>query len=264
MSRAVRVFPVVLLAFLLAGCTAGGAATISATRSPVEAAPAAVALAAGGFDVGNDRPHVTYDGLMVRRRVVIAIHPAPGDNLAAVRTEMDRAATRLHTSLTNISPDVLDPALMERLAPELVLTLPTGGTLDQARSLIASRSSKSVPGVAQYNAASVLVHDLRFTVASPRPGVLAQAIAREGILSDALGNYTTTIGSRELQIAYTGPLLSDALVESVRAGIARPAHAQPDAVTISPRSTIGVGVDMAKEPAPPPEVIKAPTAHQHH
>jgi hypothetical protein len=89
------------------------------------------------------------------------------------------------------------------------------------------------------------------------------AIAREGILADALDDYTTTLSVHRLDITYTGPLLSDELVESVRAGIARRAHVQPAAVAISPCSSTGVGVDMAKELPPAPVVIEESTAHRH-
>ena len=215
--------------------------------------------------MGNSRPHVTYDGLMVRRRVVIAIEPAPDSDLISLRKELDNAATGRHTTLSAISPTVLDAALLEHLSPELTLALPAGGTLADARKLLVPSSSGggTFAGVYEYDVASVLVHDLRFTVSSANPAVLAKAIAREGILSDALGDYTTTLGSRELDITYTGPLLSDDLVESVRGGIARRAGTQLAAVTVSPRSTTGVGVDMAKEPALAPAVNEISTAHNH-
>ena len=115
-----------------------------------------------------------------------------------------------------------------------------------------------------YLVAPVLVHDLRFTVRATNPSVMAAAIAREGILADALGDYSTSSGSGRLEITYTGPLLSDDLVELVRRGIARGEGVQPSSVTVSPRSTTGVGVDMAKEPLPAPvveEEVAAPHGH---
>lgn len=261
MDRAVRVASVWLLAFALGGCTATATTAATATPQPSEV----VVVAEGGSDVGNDRPHVTYDGLMVRRRVVIAIHPTPDADLISLRKEMDKAATGHHTTLSDISPSVLDTALLERLAPELAVALPAGGTLADARKLItpASSEGRTFPEVQEFNVASVLVHDLQFTVGSANPAILAEAIAREGILSDALGNYTTTLDSGRLDITYTGPLLSDDLVESVRAGIARRADTHPAAVTVSPRSTTGVGVDMAKEPALAPADTETSTAHNH-
>jgi len=258
MNRVVRVASVLMLAFALGGCTAGATTTSTA-------APSGAVTPNEGADVGNDRPRVTYDGLMVRRRVVIAIHTTPDANLTSLRKEMDEAATSAHTTLSGIAPTVLDAALLERLSPELTLSLPAGRTIADARTLInpAAMRSGSFPEVQEYDVASVLVHDLRFTVSSADPAVLAEAIAREGILSDALGNYSTTLGSGELDITYTGPLLSDDLVESVRVGIGRGAGTEPAAVTVSPRSTTGAGVDMAKEPALAPLVAEASTAHNH-
>jgi hypothetical protein len=267
MSRSVTAFPVLLLALTLTGCTTGVAATTSTTSTTSTPPPSGeVAVDEGGLDLGNDRPHVTNDGLMVRRRVVIAIHPTAGANLVSLRKELDAAATRGHTSLSDISRAVLAPAALVRDTPEMTLVLPSGKSLADARRLIdpASSQGQRSPNVARYTLASVLVHDLLFTVSSAKPADLAASIAREGILSDALGNYTTTLGSDKLAITYTGPLLSDDLVESVRGGIARRAHVLPAAVAISPRSTTGVGVDMAKEPAVAPALTKASTAQHNH
>jgi len=197
--------------------------------------------------------------------VVVAIRPTSDADLVSLRNEMDKAAASHHMALTAVSSSVLDPTLLEQLAPELVLALPPGGTLAEGMRLIASPASKSgtLPGVAQYNVVSVLVHDLGFTVASVHPASLAAAIAREGILSDALGNYATIIGSRQLTVTYTGALLSDDLVRLVRSGIARRAGTQAEAVTLSPRSTTGTGVDMAKEPVPAPAATETAPAHHH-
>jgi hypothetical protein len=261
-SRALRVVAVLLMGFALTGCTVE-AATPAATSTP--ARPVAVVASEAGSDVGNNRPHVTYDGLMVRRRVVIAIHPTAGADLAFLRSEMDDAAARLHMTLTTVSTSVLDPAVLENLVPELAVAIPAGKTLADARRLIdpAPAEGRRFREVAKYDVASVLVHDLRFSAPSANPVGAANDIDREGILSDALGSYTTTIGRRELDVTYTGPLLSDDLVQSVRVGIARGAGILPSAVTVAPRSTTGVGVDMAKEPAPAPVAINVATAHNH-
>jgi hypothetical protein len=221
--------------------------------------------ASAGSDVGNDRPQVSFDGLMVRRRLVIAIRPTEGADFGFVEKEMDRAARRLHLTLSTMSASVLDPAILENLAPELVLAFPAGTTPTVARRLVdpAPGQPRRVPSVAAYQVSPVLVHDLRFTADSANPAALAGAIAREGILSDALGNYGTTLGRHELEITYTGPLLSDDLVESVRGGIARRAGIQPAGVTVAPRTTTGVGVDMTKEPTPAPAIAEISTAHNH-
>jgi hypothetical protein len=107
------------------------------------------------------------------------------------------------------------------------------------------------------------VHDLRFAVRTTSPAALEESIAKEGILSDALGNYSTTLRTGEFDVTYTGPLLSDELINSVQNGMARAAHTKPEAVTVSSRSTAGVGVDMANEPAPSPGATEGPSDHNH-
>ncbi len=89
MSVAIRALAVLISVFVLGGCTAGAT---SSTQPP-----ATGVTAQAGSDVGNDRPQVTYDGLMVRRRVVIAIHSTPNADLASLREQLDLAATRRHT-----------------------------------------------------------------------------------------------------------------------------------------------------------------------
>ena len=115
-TRAAAVLSVVLA---LSACT-----TTPARTSP----PEAVAAGPAGPVERNHRPQVSYDGLMVRRRVVIAIHATPGSALPALRRQLDLAATRRHTTLSTISASVLDPAILESLAPDLVVALPTGAT----------------------------------------------------------------------------------------------------------------------------------------
>jgi len=176
------------------------------------------------------------------------------------------AAARRRLTLSTMSVTVLDPVVLERLAPDLVVALPAGTSRADAQKLIdlAFADGPSLTKEAQsYDVVPVLVHDLRFTVGAIRPVALARAITREGILADALGNYTTTPASHTLHITYTGPLLSDHLVQSVRTGIARPAHVATEAVTVSPRSTTGIGVDMSIEPAPAPAAITTSSGHRH-
>ena len=208
-----------------------------------------------GTDVGNGRPAVSHDGLMVRRRAVIAVHPAEGAEPGAPRARLEQTAAAGGIVLSDIPPDVLEPAILEHLAPELILALPAGSTSDDAEKLAerAFGPEGSYPGVEHVHVASVLVHDLRFSVAAADPAALAAAIAEEGILSDALGNYGTSLDGGALTVSYTGPLLSDSLVESVRNGMARAAGVEPADVTLAPRSTTGEGVDMSREPEPAPE-----------
>jgi len=267
MTRAVRVGVALLLTSVVAGCSAGATTTIGPGASSSASAASTPGVAAEpGTDRGDGRPQVTYDGLMVRRRVVIAILPTPGADVVSLRQELDKAAAALQTPLSDISPSVLDPAEQQRLAPDLTVVLPAGATVADAGKLIdPSKAARAAfPDVQDYLVAPVLVHDLRFTVSASNPSEMVAAIAREGILADALGDYSTSAGSGRLDITYTGPLLSDDLVEQVRRGIARGEGAEPSSVTVSPRSTAGVGVDMAKEPLPAPvveEEVAAPHGH---
>ena len=260
MHRAGPVVASGLLALTLGGCSHG--ASGSAAGPP----PPGTALSVeGGSDLGNDRPQVTYDGLMVRRRVVIALRPAPDTDVAAIRRRLEQAAGRSHVVLVAVSPDVLDAALLEELAPELVLALPPGRTVGDAAAVVAAGSTggQVLSGVEGYRVATVLVHDLRFEVTSPDPRRLSRSIDREGILSDALGSYTSVPGQGQLAISYTGPLLSDELVGTVRSGIARRAGTPTGQVVVAPRSSTGAGVDMGAEPAPPPVVSAVSSGHDH-
>ena len=266
MTRALRLGALLLLASVVAACTAEAPAVVAtgaSASSTVASAPGAGAEP--GTDRGNGRPGVTYDGLMVRRRVVIAILPAPGADVDSLRQALDRAAASARTTLSDISPSVLDPADQERLAPDVTVVLPAGSTPADAGKLIdpATSTVAAFPDVQDYLVAPVLVHDLRFTVSASNPAVMAAAIAREGILTDALGSYSTSSSSGTLEITYTGPLLSDDLVELVRRAVARGEGVRPSSVTVAPRSTTGVGVDMAKEPAPAPEVEDVSAPHGH-
>ncbi|HWO50494.1 MAG TPA: hypothetical protein VNN23_02770, partial [Ornithinibacter sp.] len=165
--------------------------------------------------------------------MVIAILPTPGADVVSLRQELDKAAAALQTPLSDISPSVLDPAEQQRLAPDLTVVLPAGATVADAGKLIdPSKAARAAfPDVQDYLVAPVLVHDLRFTVSASNPSEMVAAIAREGILADALGDYSTSAGRGRLDITYTGPLLSDDLVEQVRRGIARGEGVEPSSVT---------------------------------
>jgi hypothetical protein len=247
-----------LLVLALSACTGG------TSGPPAIPATAAAVNLETGTDVGNGRPAVSHDGLMVRRRVVIAVHPTPETDVASLRSQLERAAAERGITLSDVSPDVLDDAVLEQLDPGLTVSLPADGTREDAGALAdrAFGPIGSFTGVDSVHIASVLVHDLQFAVPSSDPASLAASIESEGILADALGNYTTSLDSGTLAVGYTGPLLSDALVESVRAGMARDAGVGPGDVTLSPRSTSGEGVDLSREPAQDSGESEAPSGHQ--
>ena len=249
-----------LLVLALSACTGG-------TPSPAPPSPSAGSVPSAapvsletGTDVGNGRPAVSNDGLMVRRRAVIAVHPAEGAEPGAPRARLEQTAAASGIVLSDIPPDVLEPAILEHLAPQLILVLPAGSTRDDAERLAESAFGPegTYPGVEHVHVTSVLVHDLQFSVATADPAALASSVAEEGILSDALGNYGTSLDNGALKVTYTGPLLSDLLVESVRIGMARGAGVEPADVTLAPRSATGEGVDMSLEPEPAP--VPEPTA----
>ena len=173
---------------------------------------------------------MSHDGLMVRRRVVIAVHPAPGADPGAARARLQQAATARGVVLSGISPDVLEPAILEHISPEIILVLPAGSTRENAEKLaeLAFGPEGSYPGVEHVHVASVLVHDLRFTRGRGRSGSPG-ACHRRRKASSRMRSGTTapSLDSGALTVSYTGPLLSDALVESVRNGMARGAGVEP-------------------------------------
>jgi hypothetical protein len=115
----------------------------------------------------------------------------------------------------------------------------------------------------QVEIASVLVHDLQFSIETEDPAALLESIDREGILSDSLGVYDVTTRAGELLIGYTGPLLSDPTVQVVQDGIARAADSDATRVLVIPRTGTGSGVDLAAEPAPARAAEVFATGHGH-
>lgn len=280
MRRCSLVASLVLLAVALAGCTGIGDSAAPASAGPsASAASAAAGGPAGGDavlsqaeegqDLGNGRPEVSYDGLMVRRRVVIAVHADTNADLEAVREKLDAAAGDRKMALEPIAPTVLEPAVLQHVTPEVIVALPAAATLDDGRDLVdravRERAEEGTQALAaeHFHVLPVLVHDLAFTIATPTPAALSAAVDREGILSDALGNYGTTVDGGKVAFGYTGPLLGDGTVESVRDGIARQAHVATSAVAVGPRSLTGTGVDMATEAPWDPEVVEEKPGHAH-
>ncbi|MDQ1593503.1 MAG: hypothetical protein QOH40_59 [Arthrobacter pascens] len=278
MDRILVIAPVLLLSLSLGGCTGGAAVTPSAAPAGAAAssaasegspshgaAEAALAQAEEGQDLGNGRPVVSYDNLMVRRRVVIAVHSSLTADLPGIRKVLDAAAAARGTAVAGISPTVLEPAVLQHVMPELVVVLPPAATLDDGHAVVKKAEDEGAEklGAEHFHVLQVLVHDLCFSISTANPAALSAAVDREGILSDALGNYDTTVRDGVLSIDYTGPLLGDEIVESVRAGIARQARTAPSAVEVKPRTTTGTGVDMAAEPPWEPEAVEETHAHAH-
>ncbi|MDJ0339901.1 hypothetical protein [Cryobacterium sp. PH31-O1] len=241
---------------LLSGCTAGALAPASATPT------SAIALVsdAGTSDIGNGRPTVSYDGPLVQRRVVLAVTTAADAAASVMRFDLEERAHAAGVTLEDISPDVLPAGVLEQAVPQLTLLLPTGVSEVEARALIEEKTGSNSP--AQYFVLTVLVHDLVFAVAAADPPTLADAIAREGILSDALGNYDATLGADTLGVTYLGTLLGDEVVDSVRSAIARPAGTTPMRVSVTAGTPGQAGVDVAAEPIPKPVVLAGGASHE--
>ncbi len=218
----------------------------------------------GSSAVGNGRPLVTHDGLMVRRCQAVAIYPAARGSGAAVRRALHAEAAAADLALRDLPADVLAAATLEAGVPEVVACLPADrGPADADRLL-----AVTLPGADHRAAEPVLIHDLAFAVhpRSSTVAVLADALDREGILADALGAYQLD-GSGpggDLVVGYTGPLLSDSEIDSLREAIARPAGTTAAEVRVGPRSVEGVGVELSQEPAAA-EVNRtaAPPGHLH-
>lgn len=271
MHRTALAAPAVLLALILAGCS--GTPTGPAgqhSETPVEVTGTEAVGSTGhsieeGQDLGNGRPVVNYDGLMVRRRVVIAVHTGTEADLEGIRTELDTAAAAQGIALDPIPPTVLEPAVLQHVMPELLVLLPPAATLDTAQAIAdqAAAEGKTAGGAEHFHVLNVLVHDLQFAISTAAPAETAAEVDREGILSDYLGNYETASAGGRLTFSYTGPLLSDDSVENVRNAIARPVHTTARDITVEPRSTTGTGVDMDKEPAWEPEVLEEKGNHTH-
>ncbi|MET3932224.1 hypothetical protein [Arthrobacter sp. OAP107] len=274
MKSRLLAIPCVVLALALAGCTGGVQTGPAATPAPaVQASNAAagstadrvLAQAEEGQELGNGRPVVSYDGLMVRRRVVIAVQTGPGADTAGIRKRLDTAAGANHTILSAVSPDVLEPDVLQQMVPEVTVALPATATADDGRTIVRAATEEDTGnlGVKNFYVLPVLVHDLSFSVAAADPAAVSSAVDREGIASDALGNYDTTAKDGQLTISYTGPLLGDETIESVREGISRQAHVPAADVSVTPRSATGTGVDMASEPPWDPEQLITEPEHAH-
>jgi hypothetical protein len=234
--------------------TAAAALLLGVWRNPApDPVPAAAPVIQVG-EGGNGRPVVSYDGLMVRRCTAVAVYPAVPGSAPAVRRALRAAGARAGLALVDVPPDVLSPATLQRQVPEVVDCVPPG--TDTARLL-----ARPLPGEDHHLVESVLVHDLAFTVrpTGRTPAALAAALDREGILADSLGRYDVRVAGPALRILYTGLLLGDDEVTTVRAAIAR--WSGGAAVTVGPRSPTGPGVRLADEPPPAPALPD--DAHHH-
>jgi hypothetical protein len=195
-------------------------------------------------DAGDDWATTTFDGPLVRKRAAIAVHPARNAARAHVRNELRTAAKAAGVGeLTDATFAVFSEQMLTYLVPEIALVLPEGVTVQRAEAFMRDHQ----PGdVAFYVAQTVLVHDLTFAVVTDgvTPEQARQREDAEGILSDSLNHYVTTVQPAGLTVRYFGALLSDGQVGAVRAAMARAAGTTADRVTVEAGSP-GAGVDLS-------------------
>jgi hypothetical protein len=189
---------------------------------------------------------------MVRRRAAIAVHPLAGADVGLLRRQLEDAATVEHLApLTDATFAVFGPDLLRYLVPEMTLVLPEEATAADAEYIM---NDHTFTGLAFYVAEPVLVHDLAFTVVpvGVTPAEVSARVDREGVLTDALGRYTTRVQPAGVVFTYFGAILGDGEVLSVQQAIARSAGVGVTAVTVAPVLG-GAGVTVATEPLTLPD-----------
>jgi hypothetical protein len=217
----------------------GSAATPSAFSAPLD-----------GASVGNARPAVSvYDGQLVRRCEAVAVWADDPSGIDALRRELHAQAEESQVRLLDLPAGVVAPATLAVGIPDVVACLPWDVEPDRVSQLL----PRPLPGQLRTAQESVLVHDLVLGV-RPTTGIsdAIAALDQEGMLADLLGEYAVD-GSGpagELTVRYTGPLLSDAEVEAVRAAIGRAAGTTAAAVAVGPGPAPGPGIELPAEPEP--------------
>lgn len=226
----------VLAAFGVAAWSGGWFATPPA-GTPAEAATIS-------DDAGDEVATTTFDGPMVRKRAALAVHPARGADRVHIAAELRAAAKTAGVGeLTDASFAVFSADLLNYLVPELTLVLPEGVTVQRAEAFMRDHQPDDV---AFYVAQTVLVHDVTFGVMTSgvTPAEAADREDAEGILSDSLNHYVTSVQPAGLTVRYFGALLSDGQVGAVREAMARAAGTSADRVTVSANEA-GPGVDLS-------------------
>ncbi len=232
-------------------------------------APDGVARADPVSEVGNARPVVRrYGGRMVHRCTAVTVSLQGGADGAAVQAALHAAGDRAGLPLVDLPPGVLPAAYLDVTVPDLVACLPQGATADDAARLLPD----PLPGEDRRSVQAVLVHDLAFTVrpAGTSAQEAADAVDREGILADVLGRYaidagaaTDTATDGQLRVRYTGQLLGDDEVDTVRTALARAAGVPESAVSTQPADPSAPGVDLRDEPVTSPAPDSPGTQHSH-
>jgi hypothetical protein len=237
-------------ALILVGVVRSPAVHGTSSRSVVPVA------AIGGDDAGDKQATTTYDGAMVRKRAAIAIHPGRNADRAHIRAELDAAARQVKAGpLTPATFAVFSEDMLNYLVPEMTFVLPEGVTVEKAEALMRDHQPADV---AFYLVEPVLVHDLTFAVVTTDPAGVRRREDAEGILTDSLGKYRTSVQPAGVTVSYFGAILSDPAIDTVKDAMARAAGVPPDRVQVSANEP-GPGVDLSNGV---PDLSDSP--HHHH
>ncbi|GLW28953.1 hypothetical protein [Actinoplanes regularis] len=225
-----------LVAFAVAAWSGGWFGT-----APVETPAEAATIS---DDAGDELATTTFDGPMVRKRAAIAVHPAKGADRAHIAAEL-RAAAKSDGlgELSDATFAVFSADMLKYLVPEVTLVLPEGVTVQRAGAFMRDHQPADV---AFFVTQTVLVHDITFAV-MPNGVTPAEAAKRqdaEGILSDSLNHYVTSVQPAGLTVRYFGALLSDGQIGAVREAMARASGTSADRVTVSANGP-GPGVELS-------------------
>jgi hypothetical protein len=248
----------VKIAAALAAVAVGAGAVSWSGNRPEPVATALSAAIAG--DAGDEQATTSFDGPMVRKRAAIAVHPAKNADLAHIRAELQGAAAAKGSvgKLTEATFAVFSEDMLNYLVPEVTFVLPEGVPLSRADAFMRDHQPDDV---AFYVVQPVLVHDVTFAVvpgAGMTPAQVRDAQDTEGILSDSLNHYVTTVQPAGLTVSYFGAVLSDETIGSVRDAMARAAKVTPDRIQVEPNEP-GPGVDLSDGV---PDLTES--SHQHH
>ena len=225
---------------------------------PVAVQP--VAKITSADDAGDQQATTTFDGPMVRRRAAIGIHPVKGADRAHITEEL--AAIAKKTKVGPLEPAtfaVFSSTMLEYLVPEMTFVAPEGVSVESAEAMMRDFQPSAV---AFYLVQPVLVHDVTFAVI-PAAGVKAADAAavedREGILTDELGKYRTSVQRSGVTVRYFGAILSDAAIEAVRDAMARAAKVPETQVQVSANEPFA-GVELSGSTA----LTDDESTHHHH
>jgi hypothetical protein len=232
---------------LAVGLAAALVVTAGAVRVTGAQPEPAVAAVIDHGDSGDEQVLSSFDGAMVRKRAAIGVLPARGADVAGVRAELLRLwrGTGQAGTPADGTFAVFSEQMLEYMVPQVTLVAPEGVTLSRAEAFMRDHQPDDV---AFYLTEQVLVHDITFA-ALPAQGVDSKVVSArldaEGILTDELNHYVTTVQPAGITVRYFGAVLSDRTIRSVREAMGRAAQVPADRVQVT-ANLPGPGVDMSQ------------------